>query len=191
MLVWTSIISRQKQRSLLSASGFVLAFLFAAHLARFHDWTLPWTLGVAAVGLITLRSVGSALWFLARHPLANCELGLTEAAHPGSSVRCALRLRARRPVEIAAIGVSLTARQEDAGGGVRRLFRTRQVLAEGLALKPGENVEAAAHLEIPEDAPVSYRLEERRVRWLVKARVETVGFPAPEEELVIPVAPLG
>ena len=190
MLVWTSIISRPKQRSLLSASGWVLAFLFAAYLADFYGWSLPWVIGVTAVGLFTLRSVGSAMWFLARHPLASCDLGLTEAAFPGGAVRCALRLRARKPVRIGEIGVRLTARQKDADGTVRALFRTAQVLAADVSLKAGESFEAAGELPIPGDAPASYRVEERQVRWLVRARVATVGFPAPEEELVIPVVPL-
>ena len=190
MLVWTSLIARQKRRSLLSAGGAVLGGLFVVHLARFYDWTLLWSLGAAVAGLLVLRSVGSAWWFLARHPFAECDFGLSEAAAPGGSVRCAVRIVARRPTRVLRVGVALVAESRLATGAARRLFSAERELAREVRLDAGETIEECADLEVPEDAPFSYRSFEGRLRWMARAEVEAEGSGAAAEEIEVLMAPL-
>lgn len=189
MLVWTSLIARQKRRALLSAGGAVLGGLFVLHLARFYGWSLPWSLGLAVAGLFVLRSVGSAWWFLARHPFGVCDFGLSEAAIPGGSVRCSVRVVARRRVRLPRVRVALSAESRRAGGETRRLFSGERELAAAVVLDAGAGIEERAALEVPEDAPFSWRSFEGRLRWLARAEVEVEGFGVVAEEIEVLMAP--
>ena len=189
MLVWTSLIAREKRRALLSVSGVVLGALFFVHLAGFYGWTLPWTLGGIVVLALVVRSVGAALRFLALHPFSACDLGLSEAAAPGGAVRCAVRIVSRRPVEIKDLRITLTADSRDGAGRTERLFFLSRGLLGHTSLPAGERLEAAAELAVPEDAPFSYRSFEGRIRWLARARLEAVNFGPAEEEIEVLMAP--
>ncbi len=190
MLVWTSLVVRGKRRSLLSLSGIVLGALFFLQLARFYGWSLPWIVLGVVVGLFVVRSMGATVWFLSRHPFASGDLGLSEAAVPGGAVRCAVRILARRAVEIEKLQITLTAESRDSAGTTKRLFTDSRELLERTALPPGgDPLEAAAEIPLPEDAPLSYRSFEGRVRWLARARLEVSGYGAFEEEIEFLVAP--
>ena len=139
MLVWTSLITRDKRRSLLSLSGTVLGALFFVHLATFYGWTLPWLLGGLVVAFFVIRSVGATVWFLSRHPFSVCDLGLSEAAAPGGAIHCAVRIVTRRPVEIKEVRVTLTAEQRDAEGKSRKVLSqiTNSAVASHCRLRAG------------------------------------------------------
>lgn len=189
MLVWTSLVARDKRRSLLSASGVVLAALFFVHLGGFYGWTFPWVLAGVVAGAFALRSVGAAAWFLSRHPFSACDLGLSEAAVPGGAVRCAVRIVARRPVEIVDLRVTLTAESRDGVGKTERLFSGSRELIGRTSLRAGGCLEADTELPVPEGAPFSYRSFEGRIRWLARARLEAANFGAAEEEIEVLMAP--
>lgn len=173
----------------------MLGGLFVLHLARFYGWSLPWSLGLGAAGLLVLRSVGSAWWFLARHPFGVCDFGLSEAAAPGGVVRCAVRIVARRPVRVLGVRVALSAESRRAGGETRRLFSEERELAGAVVLDGGggldgeAGVEERAVLEVPEDAPFSWRSFEGRLRWMARAEVEAEGFGVVAEEIEVLMAP--
>ena len=189
MLVWTSLIARDKRRSLLSLSGTVLGALFVVHLANFYGWTVPWVVAGILVALFVIRAAGGAVWFLARHPFATCDLGLSEATIPGGAIRSAIRIVSRRPVEIKDLRITLTAERRDAAGASRELLSLTRELLSGRALAAGERLEVAAALPVPEDAPFSYRSFEGRLRWLVEARLDAKGFGIAEEVIEVLVAP--
>ena len=189
MLVWTSLIARDKRRSLLSLSGTVLGALFFVHLGNFYGWTLPWLLGGVVVALLLIRSAGATAWFLSRHPFSVCDLGLSEAAVPGGVIHCAVRIVTRRPVEIKDARITLTAEQRGADGTNRELFSADQELCRSESL-PGEGRwETASQLPVPEDARFSYRSFEGRFRWLVRARIETSDDTVAEEGIEVLIAP--
>lgn len=167
----------------------MLGGLFVLHLARFYGWSLPWSLGLGAAGLLVLRSVGSAWWFLARHPFGVCDFGLSEAAAPGGVVRCAVRIVARRPVRVLGVRVALSAESRRAGGETRRLFSEERELSGAVALGYGGRLEESAVLEVPEDAPFSWRSFEGRLRWMARAEVEAEGFGVVAEEIEVLMAP--
>ena len=158
------------------------------HLGGFYGWSLPWTVGAVAVGALVLRSVGSALYFLSRHPFAVCDFGLSEAAVPGGAVRCAVRIVARRPVAAAAVRFSLTAESRGASRETRRLFSEERESARA-ALEVGTEFEEGADLPVPEDAPFSYRSFEGRLRWLARAEVAVEDYGTFAEEIEVLMAP--
>ena len=189
MLVWTSLIARDKRRSLLSLSGTVLGALFFVHLGNFYGWTLPWLIGGVVVALFLVRSAGATVWFLSRHPFAVCDLGLSEAAVPGGVIHCAVRIVTRRPVEIKEARITLTAEQRGADGATRKVFSQDHELCRSESV-PGEGRwETASQLPVPEDARFSYRSFEGRFRWLVRARIETSDDTLAEEEIEVLIAP--
>ena len=189
MLVWTSLIARDKRRSLLSLSSTVLGALFFVHLATFYNWTLPWLLGGLLVAFFVIRSAGATVWFLGWHPFSVCDLGLSEAAVPGGAIRCAVRIVTRRPVEIKEVRVTLTAEQRDAEGASRKVLSLDHELCRGESLPAGGRWEVTSELPIPEDARFSYRSFEGRFRWLVRARLETSDASVAEEEIEVLIAP--
>lgn len=189
MLVWTSLIARDKRRSLLSLSSTVLGALFFVHLATFYNWTLPWLLGGLLVAFFVIRSAGATVWFLGWHPFSVCDLGLSEAAVPGGAIRCAVRIVTRRPVEIKEVRVTLTAEQRDAEGASRKVLSLDHELCRGESLPAGGQWEVTSELPIPEDARFSYRSFEGRFRWLVRARLETSDATVAEEEIEVLIAP--
>lgn len=159
------------------------------HLGGFYGWSAPWTVGAVAVGALVLRSVGSALFFLSRHPFAVCDFGLSEAAVPGGAVRCAARIVARRPVAAAAVRFSLTAESRGASRETRRLFSAEREAGRAVALEVGREFEDGADLPVPEDAPFSYRSFEGRLRWLARAEVAVEGYGTFAEEIEVLMAP--
>lgn len=189
MLVWTSLITRDKRRAWLSISGFVLGGLFFVHLAGFYGWTLPWIVAAILLGGVVVRAVGAAGWFLARHPLRVCDLGLTEAAAPGGTVRCVIRILPRRPVEIEDLRVVCTAEKSGPGAADERLFEVGRQLLGSTRIEEGEAVEVSAELPVPEDAPFSYRSFAGRIRCLVRARLEIASLGVTEEEIEVLMAP--
>ncbi len=191
MLVWTSLIARDKRRTLLSLSGTVLGALFVVHLANFYGWTLPWLLGTVLVALFVIRSLGATGWFLGRHPFSVCDLGLSESAVPGGAIHCAVRIVTRRPVEIKALVITLTAEQRDADGSSRKVLSVDHELSGEQSLAVAERWERASQVPVPEDARFSYRSFEGRFRWLVRARLETGDGTVAEEEIEVLIAPAG
>ncbi len=189
MLVWTSLIARDKRRSLLSLSGTVLGALFFVHLGNFYGWTLPWLIGGVVVALFLIRSAGATAWFLSRHPFSVCDLGLSEAAVPGGVIHCAVRIVTRRPVEIKEARITLTAERRDAEGKNREVFSEDHELCRSESVPEAGRWEAASQLPVPEDARFSYRSFEGRFRWLVRARIETSDDTVAEEGIEVLVAP--
>ena len=189
MLVWTSLIARDKRRSLLSLSGAVLGALFFVHLGNFYGWTLPWLIGGVVVALLLIRSAGATAWFLSRHPFSVCDLGLSEAAVPGGVIHCAVRIVTRRPVEIKEARITLTAERRDAEGRNREVFSRDHELCRRESVPEAGRWETAARLPVPEDARFSYRSFEGRFRWLVRARIETSDDTVAEEGIEVLIAP--
>ena len=189
MLVWTSLIARDKRRSLLSLSGTVLGALFFVHLGNFYGWTLPWLIGGVVVALFLIRSAGATLWFLSRHPFSVCDFGLSEAAVPGGVIHCAVRIVTRRPVEIKEARITLTAEQRDADGNNREVFSEDHELSRSQSVPGAGRWETASQLPVPENARFSYRSFEGRFRWLVRARIETSDDTVAEEGIEVLVAP--
>ena len=159
------------------------------HLGNFYGWSVPWIGGGVLVALFVIRSAGATAWFLARHPFAACDLGLSEAAAPGGIVRSQVRIVARRPARINYLRITLTAEQRDATGGTRELLSVEREPLAGRELAAGEALEASAELEVPENARFSYRSFEGRFRWLVRARLEEDGFGVAEEQIEVLIAP--
>ena len=189
MLVWTSLIARDKRRSLLSLSGTVLGALFFVHLGNFYGWTLPWLIGGVVVALFLIRSAGATAWFLSRHPFSVCDLGLSEAAVPGGVIHCAVRIVTRRPVEIKEARITLTAERRDAEGKNREVFSQDHELCRSESVPEAGRWETASQVPVPADARFSYRSFEGRFRWLVRARIETSDDTVAEEEIEVLIAP--
>lgn len=189
MLVWTSLIARDKRRALLSLSGTVLGTLFFVHLANFYGWTVPWVIGGVLVAVWLIRSAGSTGWFLARHPFAVCDLGLSEATIPGGAIRTAVRIVTRRPVEINHLRITLTAEKRDSAGVSREVLSLTEEPVGQRSLPAGERLEASAELHVPENAPFSYRSFEGRFRWLARAELDAGAFGVFDEEIEVLVAP--
>ena len=189
MLVWTSLIARDKRRSLLSLSGAVLGALFFVHLGNFYGWTLPWLIGGVVVALLLIRSAGATVWFLSRHPFSVCDLGLSEAAVPGGVIHCAVRIVTRRPVEIKEARITLSAERRDAEGKNREVFSQDHELCRSGSVPEAGRWETASRLPVPENARFSYRSFEGRFRWLVRARIETSDDTVAEETIEVLIAP--
>lgn len=189
MLVWTSLIARDKRRALLSLSGTVLGALFFVHLANFYGWTIPWVIGGVPVAFFVIRSAGATALFLGRHPFSVCDLGLSEAAVPGGTIHCAFRIVTRRPAEIKDVRITLSAEQRDPDGTNRKVLSQDHELSRNRRLPAAGRWEAASELPVPEDARFSYRSFEGRFRWLVRARLETSDATVAEEEIEVLIAP--
>lgn len=189
MLVWTSLIAREKRRALLSLSGTVLGTLLFVHLANFYGWTVPWVIGGVLVAGWLIRSAGATAWFLAQHPFATCDLGLSEATVPGGAIRSAVRIVTRRPVEINNLRVTLRAEQRDSAGVSREVLSLTEEPLSQRSLPAGERLEVSAELAVPENARFSYRSFEGRFRWLVRAGLDAEPFGVFEEEIEVLIAP--
>jgi hypothetical protein len=193
-MIRSSLIEQGKRASLMSVLLSVLLAFAYAPLARFYGnqveaWIL--NLGWAALGVNILRTVLSHLYKLDRLPFRRFDLVLTaDTARPGEPFRLEVHCEARRGVIVGELSSTLEginqSLTEKAGNG-RRLHHEMQVMAEKVALRPGETRRFLAALPVPVNAPTSYKDPERRIRWriVVKARVPDWGDLRDEFEVTV------
>lgn len=162
----------------------VLLLCLWAPLARFYQsrWeTLVW----AAVLLNLARAVAGHFYRMDRLPFRRFDYGLEDdRARPGGSFAIEVTCEARKRVVLEEISIELQCVDQ---GEV--LHRVRGVMASQLHLAPGEARSFKSELQVPEDAPSSYKDAVDRIRWRVSLLAVAAGWGELKDEFEVTVAP--
>jgi hypothetical protein len=195
-MIWTSLIAQGKRRLWMSLFVAILVALVYVHFARFYQGRVSgWIL--AALGLpvlLNLLRAGLGLAYrLDRHPFRDFELGLlSDQVGPGKSLEVELVLEARRPGALTRLDLELRAiRQKYAERGRESsvLHRDVKPVERALALEPGLRKSYRVSLDLPANAPYSFRSMEGKLAWVVAVEAEVADWGTLRDEIEVTVAP--
>ena len=174
----------------------ILVSLIYFQLARFYQEHVPvWILAIGWFVVLTnlLRTGIGLAYRLEQHPFNAIDLGLEEdQTNPGGSFRVDMCLKARRQAVIRSLVVGLRSVCSEIVDGQRResqLYRDHQLVADGLILSVGDSKEFSINLQVPPDAPYSYRSMEGNIRWTLHVMVEVDNWGNLSDEIDVLVTP--
>ncbi len=195
-MIWTSLIAQGKRRLWMSLFVAILVSLVYIHFARFYqgrvsDWIL------AALGLPVLLNLIRAglglVYRLDRHPFRDFELGLlSDQVGPGKPLEVELVLEARRQGAVTRIDLELRAIRQKYGQRGREssvLHRDVKPVERELALEPGLRKSYRVSLDLPANAPYSFRSMEGKLVWVVAVEAEVADWGTLRDEIEVTVAP--
>jgi hypothetical protein len=198
-MIWTSLIAQGKKRLWMSFFIAIGIALLYAHLARFYQGRISnWVLALFGVPVVLnlLRAGVALVYQLDRHPFRGFELGLaSDQVAPGKPVELELVLEARRAGALTRLDLELRAlRQKMEGRGqVKKtstiLHRKVQTIDRSASLEPGIRKTYRASIEVPPDAPYSFRSMEGKLQWFVAIEAEVAGWGTLRDEVEVTVAP--
>ncbi len=195
-MIWTSLIAQGKRRLWMSLFVAILIALVYVHFARFYQgrvsgWILA-ALGVPAL-LNLLRAALGLAYRLDRHPFRAFDLGLlSDQVGPGKALEVELGLEARRPGALTRLDLELRAiRRRYAAGGreISVLHRDVRQVERELVLEPGLRKSYRVSIDLPTNAPYSFRSKEGKLVWIVAVEAEVAGWGALRDEIEVTVAP--
>jgi hypothetical protein len=195
-MTWTSLIAQGKRRLWMSLFVSILITLVYAHFARFYQGRVSsWI--VAAFGipvLLNLLRAGLGLAYrLDRHPFRALDLGLLrDPVAPGKPLEMELVLEARRRGVLSRLDIELRAVRGNHGERSREgtvLHRARKTVERELALEPGVRKGYRIAIDLPPDAPYSYRSMQGTLAWLLAVEAEVAGWGTLRDEIEVTVAP--
>jgi hypothetical protein len=195
-MIWTSLIAQGKRRLWMSLFVAILVALIYIHLARFYQgrasgWILA-ALGVPVL-LNLLRAVLGLVYRLDRHPFRDFELGLVnDQIGPGRPLELELVLEARRRGALTRLDLELRAIRQKAaerGKASSILHRDVKTVERDLVLEPGLRKNYRVSMELPPNAPYSFRSMEGKLFWVVSVEAEVAGWGTLRDEIEITVAP--
>ncbi len=195
-MIWTSLIAQGKRRLWMGLFVAILVALVYIHFARFYQGRVSgWIL--AAIGVpVFLNLLRAALglgYRLDRHPFRDFDLGLlSDHIAPGKPLEVELVLEARRPGTLTRLDLELSAiRQKHAERGrvSSVLHKERKPVERELALEPGVRKSYRVSLDLPENAPYSFRSMEGKLVWVVAVEAEVAAWGTLRDEIEVTVAP--
>jgi hypothetical protein len=195
-MIWTSLIAQGKRRLWMSLFVAILVALVYVHFARFYQARVSgWILGAFGVPVVLnlLRAALGLAYRLDRHPFRELDLGLVDdSIRPGRPLEVELVLEARRPGVLTSLDVELRAmRQKYAERGRESLVLHKEVkpIERGLALEPALRKSYRVSIDLPANAPYSFRSMEGRLVWFVAVEAEIEGWGRLRDEIEVTVAP--
>ncbi len=195
-MIWTSLIAQGKRRLWMSLFASILVALIYIHFARFYQGRVSvWILAAFGVPVLLnlLRAALGLAYRLDRHPFRDFELGLVnDQAGPGKPFEVELVLEARRPGALTRLDVELRAlRQKYAEGGRKSsvLHRDVKPVERALALVPGLRKSYRVSIDLPPNAPYSFRSMEGKLVWVIAVEAEIAGWGTLRDEIEVTVAP--
>jgi SpoOM protein len=195
-MIWTSLIAQGKRRLWMGLFVAILVALIYFHFARFYQGRVSvWILAAFGVPVILnlLRAGLGLAYRLDRHPFRVFDLGLlSDHVAPGKPFEVELVFEARRPGTLARLDLELRAiRQKHAerGRDSAVLHRHTQPVERQLALEPGVRKSCRVSLDLPANAPYSFRSMEGRLVWVVAVEAEVAAWGTLRDEIEVTVAP--
>jgi len=195
-MIWTSLIAQGKRRLWMSLFVAILVALIYIHFARFYQGRVsPWILAASGVPVLLnlLRAALGLAYRLDRHPFRDFDLGLVDdQVGPGKTLEVELVLEARRPGALTRLDLELRAiRQKYAERGRESSILHRDVkpVERELALEPGVRKSYRVSLDLPANAPYSFRSMEGKLVWVVAVEAEVVDWGTLRDEIEVTVAP--
>jgi len=195
-MIWTSLIAQGKRRLWMSLFVAILIALVYIHFARFYQGRVSgWILAALGVPVLLnlLRAALGLAYRLDRHPFRAFDLGLlSDQVGPGKALEVELALEARRPGALTRLDIELRAiRQRYAARGRETsvLHRDVKQVERELALEPGLRKSYRVSIDLPTNAPYSFRSMEGKLLWIVAVEAEVAGWGALRDEIEVTVAP--
>lgn len=195
-MIWTSLIAQGKRRLWMSFFVAILVGLVYFHFARFYQGRVPgWILAAFGVPVLLnlLRAALGLAYRLDRHPFRDFELGLlSDQVVPGKPLEVELVLEARRRGSLHRLDLELRAirqRHADRGRESSILHRETRTVEQDLALEPGLRRSYRVSLDLPTNAPYSFRSMEGKLVWVVAVEAEVAGWGMLRDEIEVTVVP--
>ncbi len=195
-MIWTSLIAQGKRRLWMSLFVAILVALVYVHFARFYQGRVSfWVLAVFGVPVLLnlLRAALGLAYRLDRHPFRELELGLVrDQVGPGQPLEVELSLEARRPGSLTRLDLELRAIRQKVAERSRTsstLHRDLKTVERDLALSPGLRKSYRVSIELPKEAPYSFRSMEGKLVWLVAVEAEVAHWGTLRDEIEVTVAP--
>ena len=195
-MVWTSLIAQGKRRLWMSLFVAILVGVIYIHFTRFYQGRVSgWILAAfgVPVALNLLRAALGLAYGLDRHPFRELDLGLVDdSIRPGKPLEVELVLEARRPGALTRLDFELRAvRQKYAERGRESsvLHKDVKPVERGLALEPGLRKSYRVSIDLPANAPYSFRSMEGKLVWFVAVEAEVEGWGRLRDEIEVTVAP--
>jgi hypothetical protein len=194
-MIWTSLIAQGKRRLWMSLFVAILIALIYIHFARFYQGRVSgWILAAFGIPVLLnlLRAALGLAYRLDRHPFRDFDLGLlSDQVGPGKSLEVELVLEARRRCALTRLDLELRAtRQKYAEGRSSAvLHRVAKTVERGLALEPGLRKSYRISLDLPANAPYSFRSMEGKLVWVVAVEAEVAEWGRLRDEIEVTVAP--
>jgi SpoOM protein len=195
-MIWTSLIAQGKRRLWMSLFVAILIALVYIHFARFYQGRASgWILAAAGIPVLlnVLRAALGLGYRLDRHPFRDFDLGLlSDQIAPGRPLDVELVLEARRPGTLTRLDLELSAiRQKHAERGREKAVLHRYVkpVERELALEPGVRKSYRVSLDLPANAPYSFRSMEGKLVWVVAVDAEVAGWGTLRDEIEVTVGP--
>jgi hypothetical protein len=174
----------------------ILVGLVYIHFARFYQGRVSvWILGAfgVPVALNLLRAALGLAYRLDRHPFREFDLGLVDdSIRPGKPLEVELVLEARRPGALTRLDLELRAIRQKYAARVREssvLHEEVKPIERGLVLEPGMRKSYRVSIELPANAPYSFRSMEGKLVWFVAVDAEIEGWGRLRDEIEVTVAP--
>ena len=195
-MIWTSLIAQGKRRLWMSLFVAILVGLIYIHFTRFYQGRVSvWILAAFGVPVVLnlLRAALGLAYRLDRHPFREFDLGLVDdSIRPGKPLEVELVLEARRPGALTRLDLELRAIRQKYAAAVREisvLHRELKPVARGLALEPGLRKSYRVSIDLPANAPYSFRSMEGKLVWFVAVEAEVEGWGRLRDEIEVTVAP--
>jgi len=195
-MIWTSLIAQGKRRLWMSLFAAILVVLIYIHFARFYQGRVSgWILAAFGVPVLLnlLRAALGLAYRLDRHPFRDFELGLVnDQIGPGKPLEVELVLEARRPGALSRLELELRAIRQKYGERGRMssvLHREVKTVDRELALEPGLRKSYRVSIDLPANAPYSFRSMEGKLVWVVAVEAEVAGWGTLRDEIEVTVAP--
>ncbi|HEY7700061.1 MAG TPA: hypothetical protein VIE88_16670 [Vicinamibacteria bacterium] len=193
-MIWTSLIAQGKRRLWMSLFVAILVGLLYIHFARFYQGRVSgWILAAfgAPVLLNLVRAALGLAYRLDRHPFRDFELGLmNDQAGAGKPFEVELVLEARRRGALRRLDLELRAiRQKYADRKSSVLHRDVKTIERELALEPGLRKSYRVSLDLPANAPYSFRSMEGKLVWVLAVEAEVADWGTLRDEIEVTVAP--
>jgi hypothetical protein len=193
-MIWTSLIAQGKRRLWMSLFVAILIALLYIHFARFYQGRVSgWILAAfgAPVLLNLVRAALGLAYRLDRHPFRDFELGLmNDQAGAGKPFEVELVLEARRRGALRRLDLELRAiRQKYADRKSSVLHRDVKTIERELALEPGLRKSYRVSLDLPANAPYSFRSMEGKLVWVLAVEAEVADWGTLRDEIEVTVAP--
>ena len=195
-MIRTSLIAQGKRRLLLSLLLAVLVSIVYFYLARSYqgrvtEWILA--IGWVLVVLNFLRAGLGLLYRLDQQPFRRLDFGLEDdRVSPGRCLQMELAIEARRPTRLSLLAVELKCRRLETDRPSRRetvLYQQEKRIVEDSSFDPDECRRLQVEVQVPEDAPFSYRDFQGRIRWSLLVVAEVSGWGVLRDEFDLTVSP--
>ncbi len=194
-MIWTSLIAQGKRRLWMALFVAILMGLIYIHFTRFYQGRVSgWILAAFGVPVVLnlLRAALGLAYRLDRHPFREFDLGLVDdSIRPGKPLEVELVLEARRPGTLTGLDLELRAiRQKYARARESSvLHKEVKPIERALALEPGLRKSYRVSIDLPANAPYSFRSMEGKLVWFVAVEAEIEGWGRLRDEIEVTVAP--